>query len=157
MIDEYIVDFEEYVGLGSGSFSHLDGSLYVNTFSLREYDARISSGRMSVSQVREFKLRERMRYRFMMELFGLKLDKKRFKKDFGCSVEYGLWLEMAFMKLAGAFNRDDENQLCLTWNGRYLLVVMMREFFANLNDVRDHARSAISPNELADLFQSSTP
>jgi coproporphyrinogen III oxidase-like Fe-S oxidoreductase len=37
MIDEYIVDYEDYVGIGSGAFSFLDGSLFVNTFSLREY------------------------------------------------------------------------------------------------------------------------
>ena len=151
MIDEYIVDYEEYVGLGSGSFSNLGGALYVNTFSLREYDEHISSGRMSVSQMRPFNLREQMRYRFMMELFGLSLDKQNFSQSFGRSIERGLWLEMAFMKLAGAFERDNERFLALTPKGRYLLVVMMREFFANLNDVRDHARNAIGTEELADL------
>ncbi len=151
MIDEYIVDYEEYVGLGSGSFSNLGGALYVNTFSLREYDEHISSGRMSVSQMRPFNLREQMRYRFMMELFGLRLDKQNFSLSFGRSIERGLWLEMAFMKLAGAFERNDEKFLVLTPKGRYLLVVMMREFFANLNDVRDHARNAIGTEELADL------
>ncbi len=34
MIDEYIVDYEEYVGIGSGAFSFLDGQILVNTFSL---------------------------------------------------------------------------------------------------------------------------
>ncbi len=152
MIDEYIVDYEEYVGIGSGSFSNLDGSLYVNTFSLQEYDERISSGRMSVSQMRRFNLRGRMRYRFMMELFGLRLDKQRFRQSFGRSIERGLWLEMFFMKLAGAFDQNDRKLLTLTPKGRYLLVVMMREFFANLNDVRDHARSAIDPEELSELL-----
>ena len=152
MIDEYIVDYEEYVGLGSGSFSNLDGALYVNTFSLREYDERISSGRMSVSQMGRFNLRERMRYRFMMELFGLRLDKQRFRQSFGQSIERGLWLEMSFMKLVGAFDQNDKKLLTLTPKGCYLLVVMMREFFANLNDVRDHARSAIAPDELSELL-----
>jgi menaquinone C8-methyltransferase len=40
MIDEYIVDYEDYVGIGSGAFSFLDGALYVNTFSLGEYNER---------------------------------------------------------------------------------------------------------------------
>jgi coproporphyrinogen III oxidase-like Fe-S oxidoreductase len=149
MIDEYIVDYEEYVGIGSGSFSHLDGTLYVNTFSLKEYDRLITSGRMSVSQMRRFNLREQMRYRFMMELFGLKLDKLRFKDSFGKSIDRGLWLEMAFMKLAGAFDHNDASLITLTPKGRYLLVVMMREFFSNLNDVRDQARYALAPDEAA--------
>lgn len=145
MIDEYIVDYEEYVGIGSGAFSHLDGGLYVNTFSLSQYDQRVSRGRMSVSQVRRFSLREQRRYRFMMELFGLKMDKRRFRESFSKSVERAMWLEMAFMRLAGGFDRNDRDIITLTPKGRYLLVVMMREFFSNINDVRDQARSALSP------------
>jgi len=148
MIDEYIVNYEEYVGAGSGAFSHLDGALYVNTFSLREYDRLIASGRTAVSQMRRFSRREQMRYRFMMDLFGLSLDKRRFKEAFGVSVERGLPLEMAFMRLAGAFEREGET-ITLTPKGRYLMVVMMREFFANLNDVRDQARRRLSPEETA--------
>ncbi len=138
MIDEYIVDYEEYVGLGSGAFSNLDGALYVNTFSLREYAAKIASGRMALAQMRRFNLREQMRYRFMMELFGLSLNKQRFRESFGRSIERGLWLEMAFMKLAGAFARNDGQLLALTPKGRYLLVAMMREFFASLNTLREY-------------------
>ena len=40
MIDEYIVDYEEYVGIGSGALSFLDGRIYGNTFSLSEYSTR---------------------------------------------------------------------------------------------------------------------
>jgi coproporphyrinogen III oxidase-like Fe-S oxidoreductase len=151
MIDEYIVDFEEYVGVGSGAFSHLDGSLYVNTFSLREYNDLISSGEMSVSQVRNFNQREQMRYRFMMELFGLTLNKQHFTKTFGTTIERGLWLETAFMKLASAYDQNNKNSITLTPKGRYLLVVMMREFFSNLNNVRDQAREALAPEELQDF------
>jgi len=147
MIDEYIVDYQEYVGIGSGSFSYLDGALYVNTFSLREYDQLISSGKMAVSQMRSFKIRDRMHYQFMMELFGLKLDKQHFKEIFGRSVVRGLPLEMAFMWLARAFDRNDKDIITLTPKGRYLMVVMMREFFSNLNDVRDQAREALTPDE----------
>ena len=44
MIDEYIVDYEDYVGIGSGAFSFLEGALYVNTFSLQAYSERIVAG-----------------------------------------------------------------------------------------------------------------
>ena len=152
MIDEYIVDYEEYVGIGSGAFSYLDGTLYVNTFSLREYERCIATGRMSASQMRTFNLREQMRYRLMMDLFGLKLDKQRFKESFGTSVERSLWLEMAYMRLAGAFDRNDR-LITLTPKGRYLLVVMMREFFSAMNNVRDQARQALAPEESSELFR----
>jgi hypothetical protein len=58
---------------------------------------------------------------------------------------------MAFMKLAGAFDQNDNTSMTLTPKGRYLLVVMMREFFASLNNVRDQARSALAPEEVADF------
>ena len=57
------------------------------------------------------------------------------------------------MKMVGAFDRNDDEYLMLKPRGRYLLVAMMREFFANLNDVRDHARNAISSEEMAAIFE----
>lgn len=147
MIDEYIVEYEEYVGVGSGSFSYLDGTLYVNTFSLSEYDRAITSGRMSVTEMRSFGRLERMQYRFMMQLFDLQLNKKQFQDDFGLPIELGLWKEMFFMWLAGAFNGSYQDLLKLDAKNRYLMVVMMREFFAGVNNIRDQARMSLAPNE----------
>jgi coproporphyrinogen III oxidase-like Fe-S oxidoreductase len=152
MIDEYIVDYEEYVGIGSGAFSYLDGSLYVNTFSLRDYDRLLGAGRMGVSARKAFGTRERMRYRFLMELFGLRLDKKRFERDFGVSIDRGLRMEMTYMRAVGAFERDDAEAITLTAKGRYLMVAMMREFFIGVNNVRDQARAALKPDERRLLF-----
>lgn len=147
MIDEYIVDHEEYVGAGSGSFSYLDGGLYVNTFSLRDYARRIETGRLSTLKYRRFNRHERMRYRFLMDLFGLQLDKKKFKEVFGVSITRGLPLEMTFMSLAGAFSENNAKILKLNATGRYLLVVMMREFFSSMDKVREQARRALPPDE----------
>jgi len=152
MIDEYIVDYEQYVGIGSGSFSYLDGAIYANTFSLREYEDAVGSGRLSVAGTRSFPLREQMRYRFMMGLFGLSLDKVAFRERFGISVERGLPAEVLFFRLAGALARNDDRLMTLTPKGRYLLVVMMREFFSGVNNFRDQARETLSPEERALLF-----
>ena len=147
MIDEYIVEGEEYVGIGSGAFSYLDGTLYVNTFSLKEYARAIDAGHMSVSACQSYGKREQMRYRFMMELFGLRFDRQRFKRSFNTSAERGLWLEMLFMALVGAFKKITPEAIYLTPLGKYLSVVMMREFFAGVNNVRDQARQALSEDE----------
>ena len=157
MIDEYIVDYEEYLGVGSGAFSYLRGAAYVNTFSLREYGERIRSGRLSAVGVRPYTLRDRMRYRFMMDLFGLRLDKRAFRERFGVPVERGLRAEVAFFRAAGAFDRDDDTCLTLTPRGRYLLVAMMREFFSGVNQFRDQARAALPPEERAVLFGDGVP
>lgn len=155
MIDEYVVDFEEYPAIGSGGITYLGSNLYVNTFSVKEYNAAIAEGRMSLSRKTTFTLRERMRYRFMMQLFGLRLDKEQFKRDFGCTVEEGLPLEMDFMKLAGAFATNNKKEITLTPKGRYLMVVMMRQFFIGVNNLRDQARRALTGEERELLFGTS--
>ncbi len=152
MIDEYVVDFEEYPAIGSGGLSYLDGSLYVNTFSLREYHDRIAAGHMSIMGKRVFSLKDRMRYRFMMSLFGMRLDKRRFEEDFGISVEKGLPLETMFMKRAGAYATDDDFEITLTPKGRYLMVAMMRQFFIGVNSVRDEARAMLTGEERELIF-----
>ncbi|BAK43373.1 radical SAM protein [Eggerthella sp. YY7918] len=152
MIDEYVVDYEEYPAIGSGGITYLGNNLYVNTFSVNDYNKAIESGRMSLMGKTTFSKRDRMRYRFMMQLFGLRLDKRQFQQDFGCTVEAGLPIEMAFMKAAGAFDRDTPDELTLTPRGRYLMVVMMRQFFIGVNNLRDQARSALVGEERELIF-----
>ena len=153
MIDEYIVDHEEYLGIGTGALSFLDGRVYHNTFSLQDYERRIGEDRMAVSKAgKPYGRVALMRYRFVTDLFGLRLDKDRFRKDFGVSIELGLPAEMAFMHLAGGIASDDGHTLTLTDKGRYLLLVMMRETLASSNDIRDHERTLLPADEKALLF-----
>lgn len=156
MLDEYIVDYEEYIGVGSGVFSFLDGALYVSTFSVDRYIKSIDAGVTAVTQHRRFDKGARMRYRFMMELFGLSLDKRRFARDFGVSIDLGLPMEMTFMRLNRAFEIDDSERLTLTPKGRYLLVAMMRQFFIGVNGVRDQARETLPAEERKLIFGDGT-
>ena len=152
MIDEYVVQYEEYPAIGSGGITYLGSSLYVNTFSLREYGEAIAAGRMSIMGRTDFNIHDRMRYRFLMQLFGLRLDKLQFERDFGMTVENGLPAEMAFMKLAGGFATDTPEELTLSPKGRYLVVAMMRQFFIGVNNLRDQARAALPGEERELLF-----
>ncbi len=156
MIDEYIVDHDEYVGIGSGSFSYLDEELYANPFSLRAYNEAVESGRLSVDAHMPLTRTDRRRYRLMMDLFGLRLDKRAFRERTGVPVERALWSEYLFLKAAGAFARDDDEVLELSETGRYLLVVMMREFFIGVNGIRDLARARLPEDERA-LFEEGMP
>lgn len=152
MIDEYVVKYEEYPAIGSGGITYLGNSLYVNTFSLRQYEQAIAQGSMALMGRTDFSLRDRMRYRFLMQLFGLRLDKRQWLHDFGVSIERGLPAEMAFMRMAGALATDNEEEITLTPKGRYLVVVMMRQFFIGVNNLRDQARAALPESERELLF-----
>ncbi len=156
MIDEYIVDHDEYVGIGSGSFSYLGEELYANPFSLRAYDEAIRNRRLSVDAHMPLSRPDRRRYRLMMDLFGLRLDKRAFEAKTGVKVERALWSEYLFLKAAGAFERDDDEALELSETGRYLLVVMMREFFIGVNGIRDLARARL-PEEERSLVEEGMP
>lgn len=57
--DEYVIDYDEYLGVGSGSFSFLNDTLYVNTFSLRKYQERIAAGHMGVEQQKNYSKKRR--------------------------------------------------------------------------------------------------
>jgi coproporphyrinogen III oxidase-like Fe-S oxidoreductase len=143
LIDEYIVESEEYVGIGSGSFSFLEGGLYVNTFSLDAYRQMIAQSLAPITGRRVFNKIDQMRYHFMMDLFGLELDKRQWRARFGRSVEAALPVEMAFFQASGAFAENSAERITLTAHGRYMLVVMMREFFSGINHIRDQARSVL--------------
>lgn len=148
MIDEYIVDYGEYVGIGSGALSFLDGRIYGNTFSLKGYSDRIAEGVMSVAnEGLPYSKKAMYRYRFVTDLFGLRLDKTRFQRDFGVPAERALAPELAFMRLTGGIEEETDEHVTLTEKGRYLLMVIMRETLATSNDLRDKARAELPLEE----------
>ncbi|UCG73594.1 MAG: coproporphyrinogen III oxidase family protein [Chromatiales bacterium] len=139
MVDEYVVDQDDYVGAGSGAFGYLDGRLTANTFSLREYEARIAAGQLGITRSRHLSRREQLRYHLLMRLFGLRLDKAVTRERFGENAWRSLWPEITALKLAGAV-RDTGSELRLTRRGMYYWVVMMREFFSEVNRFREAMR-----------------
>lgn len=156
LIDEYQTAYVAYPAIGSGSITHLGDSLYVNTFSIQEYNDMIGAGRMSIMGKAKLSKRDLMRYHFLLNLYRLRLDKRRFKDEFGCGIEAGLPAELAFMRLNGAFATDTPEELTLTPKGRYLVLVMYRQFLSGMNNLREQARAALSGPERQLLFGDGT-
>ncbi len=144
MFDEYIVGREEYVGLGSGSFSYLAGALYSSTFDNRHYEALVADGRTGTVFRKMFSTNEQMRYYMLMQLFGGSLDLPAAERRFAGRFEQGLWRELAGLRLLGAI-RTEGSKLQLTERGNYLWVVLMREFFTNINNLRYNMRHQQPP------------
>lgn len=142
MIDEYIVDYDEYVGTGSGAFGYLNGCIYANTFDLGQYIRELKQGRLPLSSQKAFSGKERMRYDFLMKLFGLRMDIKQIDSKFKTNVSRYLWMEILFFKFLGGI-KTDADQILLTPKGQYYWVIMMREFFIGVNNFRDYCRSKI--------------
>ena len=139
-IDEYIVDYDEYAGLGSGSIGFLNGTCYANTFNIRQYIAQVGCGEMPLMASRDFNVRDQIRYDFLMKLFGMKLDTQTMQKKYNGRLYRYLWFDLLAFLLAGGL-RYEPPDFFLTPRGRYYWVIMMREFFISVNNFRDFCRA----------------
>ena len=136
LIDEYIIDYDNYVGVGAGSVGFLNGDFFVNTFSLEKYDELISGGKLPIVRWRRLSEREHLRYYMLTKLFGMSLDPEKFRQRFKASVNQKLRLELAFFRMFGLVK--DNKQIKVTPQGMYTMCVMQKEFFAALNTLREH-------------------
>ena len=107
--DEYILDRDEYVGLGSGAFSFLSGSLYASTFNIPDYINRVEAGGVGTERQRELPLRDQMRYFLLMRLFGGTLDLRDAETRFGGGFESKLWPELSALMSIGAIERAGQH------------------------------------------------
>ncbi|PKG55140.1 coproporphyrinogen III oxidase [Shewanella sp. Choline-02u-19] len=148
--DEYVIDYDEYLGVGSGSFSFLDDTLYVNTFSLKKYQQRIGSGHMGVEQQKNYGRKEVMQYRFLLGMFSGRLSRKYFRETFGVNLDTALFKEMTSMKAIGAIKNDpmDRDNLIVTDNGKMMGLLMMKEFYSGMDNVRAQLRKPLKESDM---------
>ena len=136
IIDEYIVEYDDYMGIGSGAVSFVGGIFSVNSFSLERYEEYLRGGCFPVIGWRRLSDSEAMRYYLLTKLFGVRLDKEQFKTRFGADIRQKLRGELLFLKLAGTV-REANEALHLTKKGMHHVSGMMREFFTSLNGLRE--------------------
>jgi len=139
LIDEYVVDYDEYAGLGSGAIGYMHGTCYSNTFDIAEYIASLGKNRLPLKASRSFDLHDQMSYDFMMKLFSTKLDITAMQEKYNGKFLKTMWKEIAAFEIVRAF-RYFPPYLHLTPRGRYLWVIMMREFFIAVNNFREYCR-----------------
>lgn len=123
IIDEYVIERSEYVGIGSGAFSFIGDTLYANTFSLPAYAEALVHKQLPITHAITFPKRAIKQYRMMVELFGLSTDREH------------LWMENVFLKLFGRVHNGN-----VTAQGSFLFSVMMREFYNGMDYVRETMR-----------------
>jgi coproporphyrinogen III oxidase-like Fe-S oxidoreductase len=139
MIDEYIVDYDEYAGLGSGSIGYLNGTCYANTFDISDYIARLDRGELPLAASRLFSVRDQLRYDFLMKLFGTRLNTVELRKKYDGRFLSLLWPDLIAFSLIRALSWR-ASDILLTKRGRYVWVILMREFFTAVNNFRDYCR-----------------
>jgi len=135
IIDEYIINYDDYIGIGSGSVSIVNGNFFVNSFSLEKYDDYINRGKLPVIGLRKLSEKEALRYYFLTDLFGMSVDRARFRRRFGEDVEKKLRLELQALRWSGFIRGKDRIEV--TRRGMFPVNIMMRDFFASLNGLRE--------------------
>jgi coproporphyrinogen III oxidase-like Fe-S oxidoreductase len=139
MIDEYVVDYDEYAGLGSGAIGFFRGTCYANTFDINQYISSLEQNIVPLMASRSFNLHDQMSYDFLMRLFSTKINVNELEKKYDGKFLRSLWKELIAFTLAGSF-RYLSPELHLTPRGRYFWVIMMREFFIAVNNFREYCR-----------------
>jgi coproporphyrinogen III oxidase-like Fe-S oxidoreductase len=140
--DEYLVEADYYVGVGSGAFSYLDGTLYATTFSLETYEQHITRGRTGIVEQNRLTVGDQMRYSLLVKMFGLRLDREWALQHYGPRFFRRVWAELRTLEWLGAARRDERGWQ-LTGRGMYWLMLMMSTFFESVNAYRDAMRAHI--------------
>lgn len=143
MIDEYITEQDQYLGLGSGAFSIINGRICASTFSINHYIQLAQSGQTGIVRQRTLKPVDHMRYYMLTHLFSGEMNLQDADDCFDGQFKRTLRTEISGLKLLGAA-RQEANVLRLTERGYYLWVILMREFFTGVNSLREEMRHGIS-------------
>ena len=143
LIDEYITSQDEYLGLGSGAFSFVRGAICASTFSINHYIHLASAGETGIIRQRTLAPIDHMRYYLLTHLFSGALNLQTAAAYFETDFSRALRTELAGLQVLGAVRRDQDT-LRLTERGYYLWVIMMREFFTGVNNLREEMRHDIA-------------
>ena len=133
--DEYVGSHHEYVGVGSGAFSFLNGELVINAFNLLDYGRRVKIGESPVIAKCGFTKKERLKYIFLTELFDGGVNIAKYDEFNGANIKKELFAELNLLKLVGAIY-EEGGRIVPTGFGRYLCLVLMRDFYAGMDKVR---------------------
>jgi coproporphyrinogen III oxidase-like Fe-S oxidoreductase len=135
-IDEYIVDHDEYVGVGTGSWGYINGTMYSNTFSILQYLTKLEQNKHSIVAYRTFSMLEKMRYYLLLKLLGGTMSVSDIKEKYGNHFWFYLCWELLFLFITRAVTFRDNN-IILTHRGRYYYLILIRNFFSIVGDYRN--------------------
>ena len=133
--DEYVSSHHEYLGVGSGAFSFLNGELLINAFNLNHYAKLIKEKQNANIARAKFSRKEIVKYVFLTEIFAGKIEVDAFNKTLNCDLEKELFIELLGLKTAKAIAQRGST-LTSTEFGKYLFVVLMKDFYTGMDLVR---------------------
>ena len=139
--DEYVVDYNEYIGLGSGSFSFIEDTLYINTFSLKKYQEKIKKKQLSLERFRKYSLDDIIQYQIMLDLFSNNFLPDKYKQNYGIDIEKKFKLKFFVLRVFGIL---EKNSYHTTAFGSYFFLILLKEFYIGMDYVRENSRKNLN-------------
>ncbi|MCR6576691.1 coproporphyrinogen III oxidase family protein [Campylobacter insulaenigrae] len=133
--DEYVSSHHEYLGVGSGAFSFLDGELLINSFNLNDYSKLIKEKQNANIAKANFSKKEIIKYIFLTEMFAGKIEIDQLNRTLDCNIKKDLFIELLGLKASKALIQN-QNTLQVSEFGRYLFMVLMKDFYTGMDLVR---------------------
>lgn len=133
--DEYTGSNHEYIGIGSGAFSFVNDTLYINTFKLDNYEKQIQNQKVALMAKCTFSKKEKIKFLFLNSLFDGVININHFENQHDINLKKTLFQEILLLKLANAIIIEN-NIIKTTHFGKYLSLVMMKEFYTNMDKIR---------------------
>ncbi|MCR6575261.1 coproporphyrinogen III oxidase family protein [Campylobacter insulaenigrae] len=133
--DEYVSSHHEYLGVGSGAFSFLDGELLINAFNLNDYSKLIKEKQNANIAKANFSKKEIIKYIFLTEMFAGKIEIDQLNRTLDCNIKKDLFIELLGLKASKALIQN-QNTLQVSEFGRYLFMVLMKDFYTGMDLVR---------------------
>ena len=144
LVDEYIIEQTNFACAGSGSFGFLNGTLYANTFSIPSYVQLLDNNHLPIILYLPFSLRWRLKYELLMRLFRGWIDLTELTDRHGPHALTLLRPQLTLLRLTKSVTTNG-TVLHLTDRGYYYLLVLTREFFIGVNNLRTSCTSAMVP------------
>lgn len=131
--DEYVVNHDEYLGLGAGAFSYIDSTLYANTFNVEGYIENVNNNQSTIKLRKVYEQKDQLKYRLMLRLFANEFEPEKFDQSYGQGSTKRVYKELVFLKTINAF---DKGSYSLNKAGKYYAMIMMKEFYIGMNELR---------------------
>jgi len=135
MSDEYIGNHSEYIGIGSGAFSFIENTLYINTFDLEQYENLINNKSQATIAQCSFSLENKIKYQFLTSFFNGSLDISTFDKSLDTDIKKILKKELYLMEKLNILNIKN-NIIYPTEFGDYINIVLMSKFYSGIDKIR---------------------
>jgi coproporphyrinogen III oxidase-like Fe-S oxidoreductase len=142
--DEYVVEYNEYLGLGSGSFSFIKDTLYINTFSLQEYKKKVSNEEFSIQRFKRYEKNDILRYQLLLDLFSNSFSKEKYLENYGVDIISKFKWEFRILRWLGILKKDSYKT---TPFGSYFFLTLMKEFYIGMDYVREISREKLKPTD----------